>query len=256
MNYNGLTAKSVAIIGKCLEQCLCTKKNSFVADLFGNISPFDEEFYTSSLVDSKIVEDRFVDALVNASITNDCDAFKKYLSEILVEAEGHECNIKKAGAEWVQMYACDTPTCFRDYAAYLEQAEKFAKIEESFFRQFCNTRKHGRKMWNSAGAPIRHDLHKSSSVCSDNYSISLYTLKQCAGKDAMQIFGLYKRIIFCFLRTYRYAQAIDLYAQSLHSNPIQARIILNKNIEQAFSDLKIKDANNIDEDMIEMAKKK
>ena len=36
--------------------------------------------------DSKIVEDRFVDALVNASITNDCDAFKKYLSEILVEA--------------------------------------------------------------------------------------------------------------------------------------------------------------------------
>lgn len=68
MNYNGLTAKSVAIIGKCLEQCLCTKKNSFVADLFGNISPFDEEFYTSSLVDSKIVEDRFVDALVNASI--------------------------------------------------------------------------------------------------------------------------------------------------------------------------------------------
>ena len=256
MNYNALTAKSVEIIGKCLEQCLCTKKNSFVADLFGNISPFDEEFYTSSLVDSKIVEDRFVDALVNASITNDCDAFKKYLSEILVEAEGHECDIKKAGAEWVQMYACDTPTCFRDYAVYLEQAEKFAKIEESFFRQFCNTRKHGRKMWNSAGAPIRHDLHKSSSVCSDNYSISLYTLKQCAGKDAMQIFGLYKRIIFCFLRTYRYAQAIDLYAQSLHSNPIQARIILNKNIEQAFSDLKIKDANNIDEDMIEMAKKK
>lgn len=155
MNYNALTAKSVEIIGKCLEQCLCTKKNSFVADLFGNISPFDEEFYTSSLVDSKIVEDRFVDALVNASITNDCDAFKKYLSEILVEAEGHECDIKKAGAEWVQMYACDTPTCFRDYAVYLEQAEKFAKIEESFFRQFCNTRKHGRKMWNSAGAPIR-----------------------------------------------------------------------------------------------------
>ena len=256
MNYNALTAKSVEIIGKCLEQCLCTKKNSFVADFFGNISPFDEEFYTSSLVDSKIVEDRFVDALVNASITNDCDAFKKYLSEILVEAERHECDIKKAGAEWVQMYACDTPTCFRDYAAYLEQAEKFAKIEESFFRQFCNTRKHGRKMWNSAGAPIRHDLHKSSSVCSDNYSISLYTLKQCAGKDAMQIFGLYKRIISCFLRTYRYAQGIDLYAQSLHSNPIQARIILNRNIEQAFFDLKIQDANNIDKDMIDLAKRK
>lgn len=256
MNYNALTAKSVEIIGKCLEQCLCTKKYSFVADLLGNISPFDEEFYTSSLVDSKIVEDRFQDALVNASITNDIDAFKKCLSEIFIETEEHECNIKKVGAEWVQGYACDTPTCFRDYAAYLEHAEKFARIEESFFRKFSNTRKHGRKMWNSEGAPIRHDLHKSSSVCGDNYSIPIYTLKQCASKEAMEIFGLYRRIILCFIRTYRYALGIDLYAQSLHSNPIQARIILNRNIEQALTDLKIMDANNIDEDMIAMAKQK
>lgn len=65
-----------------------------------------------------------------------------------------------------------------------------------------------------------------------------------------------RELFFCFLRTYRYAQAIDLYAQSLHSNPIQARIILNKNIEQAFFDLKIQDANNIDKDMIDLAKRK
>ena len=75
-------------------------------------------------------------------------------------------------------------------------------------------------------------------------------------KTQCRFFGLYKRIISCFLRTYRYAQGIDLYAQSLHSNPIQARIILNKNIEQAFFDLKIQDANNIDKDMIDLAKRK
>lgn len=168
----------------------------------------------------------------------------------------HETEIRKAGGEWLLDYACDNATCFRDYAAYLKQAKKFADIEKNFFRMFSNTRKHGRKLWDADGNPIHHDLHTYSPIGNDNYTTSLYTLRQCGGEGLMQTFNLYKKIIACFVRTYQYALAMDLYAQSLHSNPVEARIILSNSIEKALAALKIADPSNIEEHWIDIAKDK
>ena len=57
MLYYEFTSKSVEIIGKCLEQCLCTQQYPFVAELFEYISPLDRNFCMSPCIDKKIVEE-------------------------------------------------------------------------------------------------------------------------------------------------------------------------------------------------------
>lgn len=255
MQFDELTSNSVEIIGKCLEQCLCTKQNHFLLEIFGFVSPFDKAFCTSPNIDTEIVEQRFIATLVNATTKDDCNTFKSKLKDILDEAEEHEREIRKAGGEWLQSYACDNPSCFRDYATYLEHADKFAGTERKFFLKFCNTKKHGRKMWDENGKRIHHDIHTYSPICNDNYTASLYTLKQCGGKGLTETFNLFKRIIHCFIRTYQYAVGIDLYAQSLRSNPIEARIILNDSIKKALASLQIVDTNDIEKQWIDIAKK-
>lgn len=227
-----------------------------MADLFGNISPFDRDFCQSPAIDIKVVEQRFIAAIVNATTKDDCKTFKEKLKKNLDGALKHETEIRKAGGEWLQEYACDNPTCFRDYAAYLKQAKKFAYVETNFFRMFCNTGKHGRKLRDADWNPIHHDLHTHSPICNPNYTTSLYTLKECGGEGLTQTFNLYNSIIACFVRTYQYALAMDLYAQSLRSNPVEARIILSDCIEKALKELKIADTNNIEESWIDFAKNK
>ena len=53
MKFYNITSKSVEIIGKCLEQCLCTRQYSYVAKLFAYISPLDRDFCMSPCIDKK-----------------------------------------------------------------------------------------------------------------------------------------------------------------------------------------------------------
>lgn len=256
MKFYNITSESVEIIGKCLEQCLCTRQYSYVAKLFANISPFNRDFCTSPCIDKKIVEERFLASLTLATIKDDCNTFVEQLKDTLKEAEEHEKAIKKVGSEWIQSYACDNPTCFRDYNEYLEQAGKFAVVEKKFFRKFSNTRKHGKRMWDADGKPIYHNLHTYSPICNDNYAKSLFTLKQCGGKGLNQAFKLFEEIIAVFVRTYHYAVGVDLCAQSMRSNPIEARIILSDSIKKELSGLHIDDIDNIEDHWVNLAKQK
>lgn len=256
MKFYNITSESVEIIGKCLEQCLCTRQYSFVAKLFANISPFNRDFCTSPCIDKKIVEERFLASLTLATIKDDCNTFVEQLKDTLKEAEEHEKAIKKVGSEWIQSYACDNPTCFRDYNEYLEQAGKFAVVEKKFFRKFSNTRKHGKRMWDADGKPIYHNLHTYSPICNDNYAKSLFNLKQCGEKGLNQAFKLFEEIIAVFIRTYHYAVGVDLCAQSMRSNPIEARIILSDSIKKELSGLHIDDIDNIEDHWVNLAKQK
>lgn len=254
MKFNDFNSKSVEIIGKCLEQCLCTQQYSFVADLFAYISPLDRDFCTSPSIDKKVVEERFLASLTLATITDDCNTFVEQLKDTLKEAEEHEKAIREVGGEWIQSYACDNPTCFRDYEEYLEQAGKFAVVEKKFFRKFCNTRKHGKKMWDADGNLIYHNLHTYSPICNDNYAKSLFTLKQCGGKGLNQAFKLFEEIIAVFVRTYHYALGVDLYVQSMRFKPIEARMILSNSIKKELSVFHIDDINNIEDHWVNQAK--
>ena len=69
MKFYNITSESVEIIGKCLEQCLCTRQYSYVAKLFAYISPLDRDFCMSPCIDKKIVEERFLASLTLATIT-------------------------------------------------------------------------------------------------------------------------------------------------------------------------------------------
>lgn len=254
MIYYEFTSKSVEIIGKCLEQCLCTQQYPFVAELFAYISPLDRNFCMSPCIDKKIVEERFLDSVALASIKDDCNTFLEKQKVILKEAEEHEKAIKEVGGEWIQSYACDNPTCFRDYTRYLEQVRKFAVVERKFFRKFCNTRKHGKKMWDADGKPIYHNLHTCSPICNVNYTKSLFTLNQCGGKGLNQVFKLFEKIIAVFVRTYRYAQGVDLYAQSMRFNPIGARMILTDSIKKELRAFHIDNITNIEDHWVNYAK--
>lgn len=254
MIFYNFHSESVEIIGKCLEQCLCTRQYPYVAEHFAHISPFNRDFCTSPCIDKKIVEERFLASLTLATIKDDCNTFLEKLKVILKEAEEHEKAIRQVGGEWIQSYACDNPTCFREYGEYLEQAGKFAVVEKKFFRKFSNTRKHGKKMWDADGKPIYHNLHTYSPICNDNYAKSLFTLKQCGGKGLNQAFKLFEEIIAVFIRTYHYAVGVDLYAQSMRSNPIEARIILSDSIKKELSGLHIDDIKNIDDYWVNHAK--
>lgn len=90
MKFYNITSESVEIIGKCLEQCLCTRKYSYVAKLFAYISPLDRDFCMSPCIDKKIVEERFLASLTLATITDDCNTFVEQLKDTLKEAEEHE----------------------------------------------------------------------------------------------------------------------------------------------------------------------
>lgn len=256
MKFYNITSESVEIIGKCLEQCLCTRQYSYVAELFAHISPFNRDFCTSPCIDKKIVEERFLASLTLATIRDDCNTFVEQLKDTLKEAEEHEKAIREVGGEWIQSYACDNPTCFRDYNEYLEQAGKFAVVEKKFFRKFSNTRKHGKRMWNTDGKPIYHNLHTYSPICNDNYAKSLFNLKQCGEKGLNQAFKLFEEIIAVFIRTYHYAVGVDLCAQSMRSNPIEARIILSDSIKKELSGLHIDDIDNIEDHWVNLAKQK
>ena len=254
MKFYNITSESVEIIGKCLEQCLCTRQYSYVAKLFAYISPLDRDFCMSPCIDKKIVEERFLASLTLATITDDCNTFVEQLKDTLKEAEEHEKAIREVGGEWIQSYACDNPACFRDYNEYLEQAGKFAVVEKKFFRKFSNTRKHGKKMWDADGNPIYHNLHTYSPICNDNYAKSLFTLKQCGGKGLNQALKLFEEIIAVFVKTYHYALGVDLYAQSMRSNPIEARIILSNSIKKELSVFHIDDITNIEDHWVNQAK--
>ena len=254
MYFNVITSKSVEIIGKCLEQCLCTRQYSYVAELFEYISPLDRNFCMSPCIDKKIVEERFLASLTLATITDDCNTFVEQLKDTLKEAEEHEKAIREVGGEWIQSYACDNPACFRDYNEYLEQAGKFAVVEKKFFRKFSNTRKHGKKMWDADGKPIYHNLHTYSPICNDNYTKSLFTLNQCGGKGLNQVFKLFEEIIAVFVRTYRYAQGVDIYAQSMRFNAIGARMILTNSIKKELSAFHIDNITNIEDHLVNYAK--
>lgn len=254
MVFYEFTSKSVEIIGKCLEQCLCTRKYSYVAKLFAYISPLDRDFCMSPCIDKKIVEERFLNSVALASIRDDCNTFLEKLKVILKEAEEHEKAIREVGGEWIQSYACDNPTCFREYEEYLEQARKFAVVERKFFRKFSNTRKHGKKMWDADGKQIYHNLHTYSPICNDNYTKSLFTLNQCGGKGLNQVFKLFEEIIAVFVRTYRYAQGVDIYAQSMRFNAIGARMILTDSIKKELSAFHIDNITNIEDHLVNYAK--
>ncbi len=101
MKFYNITSKSVEIIGKCLEQCLCTRKYSYVAKLFAYISPLDRDFCMSPCIDKKIVEERFLASLTLATITDDCNTFVEQLKDTLKEAEEHEKAIREVGGEWI-----------------------------------------------------------------------------------------------------------------------------------------------------------
>lgn len=212
----------VQTIGEVLKRAYGEDYQSVLTMFMDTPYPTPEALVELTKEQRKQLEERFTFCLNQAALDDTFDELISFLSQTAEKLRKTHTRIKEAGRTWIKSFLCDDKDTFLHFAIYIRYASMFRVDVEKYYKKFTNTRKHGRKINDQYGYPIRHALFTYSPISSLEFVPDIFTTEDY-GEKYKKAADLFQDIIYVLELTYVYAMNVDDMARRTKEYPIYCK---------------------------------